>query len=54
MTAFWKERNMPDQLGLMIEIPWSSKDKTYMDAYNVHWNNIFGYIKNIENYFVKY
>ena len=53
MTAFWNERNLPNVLGPMVEQPWSSKEKTYQDAYNNHWENIINYFKNIDKYFIR-
>jgi hypothetical protein len=45
-TAYWKERNMPSNFRPIDELPWSVKDFSYEDAYDVHLKNIQERSKN--------
>ena len=54
----WENRNMPKR-GLIIENPWSTVNKSWQDAYQIHQKNIlsrynFGSIKNIGKLFVNF
>ena len=48
-TAFWKERGMPShgKMGEMQETPWSTKDVTYLEAYQDHKENLRK--RNVDN-----
>jgi hypothetical protein len=45
-TAFWNVRKMPSNFRPIDELPWSVKDFSYEDAYNVHLKNIQERSKN--------
>ena len=43
-TTLWEERKMP-ALPKIVEVPWSSKTKSYEEAYEEHWRNIIEFKK---------